>query len=113
MNIPKKEAKKMEENTKNTQRMGRCPSFDTCSSPKCPLDEFTDTRIRYSDEPKCVATKKTRLLLGQDLKYKGLTSQEYNAIIKHYGSLDVYLKRFLQKTPIRLKLKTLKRVGIR
>ncbi len=103
----------MKENSKNDARMRKCPSFETCSSPKCPLDEFADTRIRYPNEIKCISTKRTRLLLGQDLKYKGLTSLEFNGIVRHYISIDAYLKRFLEKTPIQIKYKTLKRLGVR
>ena len=59
-----------------------CPNFNTCNAPKCPLDPDINTRIKYADEDKCKAQKKTRIAVAKKhpnvLPYNGLTGQEYN-----------------------------------
>jgi hypothetical protein len=58
-----------------------CPSFNSCSSPLCPLDPNVALRVRYSDEAKCKAEKPTRFKIGSKypnlLPYQGLTKQEW------------------------------------
>ena len=58
-----------------------CPSFNTCSSPKCPLDPECNDGMRYPEEPKCKAEKPTRIKIGtrypELLPLKGLTSKEW------------------------------------
>ena len=59
-----------------------CPSFNSCSSPKCPLDPDVNDRIRYPDEMKCKANKSTRVKIGKEyaevLPYQGLTGKEWH-----------------------------------
>ena len=100
------------ETTTNTSRTSKCPSFDGCSSPKCPLDELQIQRVRLPEDPKCKATKKTRLLLGKDLPKRGLNSQECSGIIQSYGSVERYLQATLSKNPLSLKYKTFQRVNM-
>jgi len=59
--------------------MKRCPRFDRCSAPVCPLDAKQDDKERLPDEPKCGLSKNRRLELakGHDLPYGGLTKAEY------------------------------------
>ncbi len=57
-------------------RMKKCPHFDTCSAPICPLDIEKDKRIQLNGEPKCKLGKARRMELGADLPWKGLTSKE-------------------------------------
>jgi hypothetical protein len=38
---------------KTTNETYRCPKYETCSIPLCPLDNWTNERIKYADEPKC------------------------------------------------------------
>lgn len=47
------------ETLENLERMKRCPRFEFCSAPKCPLDELVDQRIQLGGEPTCPYT--TRL----------------------------------------------------
>ncbi len=65
----------------------RCPQYDTCSAPQCPLDPLYPTRSHFPDEADCKALKRTRLEIvekgvaegvetAQYLTYVGLTVQE-------------------------------------
>jgi len=58
-----------------------CPSFDTCSSNRCPLDPDIELRQHIKGEEKCKARKKKRYEIGVKypdlLKYKGLTPREF------------------------------------
>ena len=60
-----------------------CPSFNTCSAPKCPLDPDIDSRVRRLEgEEKCKAQKPTRIKIGEKypnlLPYGGLTKREWS-----------------------------------
>jgi len=41
--------------------MKKCPGFNTCSAPKCPLDSEMKRRVRWKGEPFCNARKSTIL----------------------------------------------------
>ena len=66
-----------------------CPSYDSCSCNRCPLDPDIDEKAVLPKEDKCTATKRTRLNISRKypklLKYKGLTGREYNG----YKNMDV------------------------
>ena len=72
-------------NNGNKKPYHECPSFLNCSCNRCPLDPEMNTRIHYSDEPKCKANKPTRLKIAQKfnslypnlLPHQGLTAKEY------------------------------------
>lgn len=81
----------MRETIKNTERMERCPNFDECSAPKCPLDEFISVRVSYPEDPICTLPKEKRMELGEDLPRHGLTYKEFNGIISSYGSWEAYI----------------------
>lgn len=61
--------------------MEECPQFQSCSAPKCPLDEGYNKRVKLTGEDKCKTHKATRVKIS--LKYPevklicgGLTPQE-------------------------------------
>ena len=65
-----------------------CPSFERCSCNNCPLDPDASVvggeyRFGLPGEDKCRAYKPTRIRIGSKyphiLKYKGLTSREYQS----------------------------------
>lgn len=59
-----------------------CPSFEVCSSQKCPLDPYMETRIQTLEDEKCKAHKPTRFRIGSKypelLKFQGLTPNEWH-----------------------------------
>ncbi|MFA5047985.1 MAG: hypothetical protein WC516_03015 [Patescibacteria group bacterium] len=59
--------------------MKRCPRFEHCSSPKCPLDYWQDDRIVLTGDEKCGVAKSIRMRIGKDteLPLKGLTKREF------------------------------------
>jgi len=87
------------ETPENTARMEQCPSFEGCSAPKCPLDQFMTQRFYYLGEPKCVANLSTRVRLGKDLPNLGVLPRQLNGFVRFYGSIDkvkeVLLTRFV------------------
>lgn len=58
--------------------MKRCPRFQTCSVPSCPLDLKQDCRPVFPGEPRCRLSKEKRRALGKGtaLPYGGLTARE-------------------------------------
>ena len=82
---------KVRETAENTKRMERCPSFEHCDAPKCPLDELYDVRVFIAGDKTCVAERPTRLALGVGLPNEGLFPREYAAIIRFYGTWEAYL----------------------
>ena len=38
--------------------MEKCPRFQSCSVPKCPLDFLMPDRVRYTDEPVCTMSNR-------------------------------------------------------
>jgi len=79
------------------QPFTKCPSFDSCSSQDCPLDIYQDRRTKLPGEPKCVATKRSRVMLGQGLPLRGFFKREYQMILRHYGSVDAYILHLNEK----------------
>jgi hypothetical protein len=70
-----------------------CPSFDTCSAPKCPLDPDIELRTdRLSGEEKCKAHKPTRMKIGAKypdlLPYGGLTGREFKGKMAWEGKSE-------------------------
>jgi len=70
-----------------------CPSFDTCSAPKCPLDPDIELRSdRLSGEEKCKAHKPTRMKIGAKypdlLPYGGLTGREFKGKMAWEGKSE-------------------------
>lgn len=58
----------------------RCPRFEFCSAPRCPLDPLMQTRFRFPEEQKCTLGKSIRLKLGNELQNKGLFPKELGGI---------------------------------
>jgi len=76
------------ETIENNAMMSKCPSFDGCSAPLCPLDKFIGQRTRLTKEPKCISTKRTRFNIGKDLPNLGLSAQELQGYISIHGSIE-------------------------
>ena len=62
----------------NVKIMQKCPRFQFCNAPKCPLDYFQDDRIKLEGEEKCTSAKSTRIKIGKGtvLPHQGLTKKE-------------------------------------
>lgn len=56
--------------------MRRCPRFDECSVPFCPLDILNHEVVRLPDEPACTLPKSIRMRLGFDIPSQGLLPKE-------------------------------------
>ncbi|MCD6359270.1 MAG: hypothetical protein J7M38_00310, partial [Armatimonadetes bacterium] len=73
----------------DTRLMKRCPQWDTCSTPDCPLDpEYLQRGHSFEGEEKCRAQRPTRLRIVEEaaaegvatvaaLSYGGLTKREW------------------------------------
>ena len=63
----------------NLKIMQKCPRYEFCNAPKCPLDYFIDERVKLADEEKCKLAKSIRKEIGKGtaLKYQGLTRREW------------------------------------
>jgi len=63
----------------NVKIMQRCPRFQFCNAPICPLDYFQDERTKLEGDEKCVLAKSIRKRIGKGtaLKYQGMTRKEY------------------------------------
>lgn len=61
--------------------MEKCPKFQRCSAPVCPLDLLQDERDSLKDEPKCTLAKSIchRIGKGTTLKRQGYTKGEWAA----------------------------------
>ena len=79
------------ETVENTERMMRCPHFDTCDAPKCPLDELYDVRVKLPGDETCTLRKVDRLRLGADLPKRGLFPAEIAAYERFHGSVEAHL----------------------
>ena len=44
----------------NLKNMQRCPRFDKCSIPKCPLDYWMSERVELAEDERCILRGKTR-----------------------------------------------------
>ena len=44
----------------NLVNMKRCPRFEFCSIPKCPLDFYMNERVELSEDERCVLVGKSR-----------------------------------------------------
>jgi hypothetical protein len=72
---------------KEHELMNKCPRWNSCNAPICPLDALMEKRLRLTGEDKCKLTKKVRLELGKSLKNKGLLPKELGGI-KGYKNMD-------------------------
>jgi len=59
--------------------MKKCPRFDRCNAPDCPLDLNLDKITRLKDEPKCDLPKRRRMKIaeGSTLMRRGMTKKEW------------------------------------
>jgi hypothetical protein len=59
--------------------MARCPRFNTCSAPSCPLDLKHDERMVLEGEDRCTLGKKKRMAIaaGTPLPRQGMTKPEW------------------------------------
>lgn len=59
-----------------TAVMRRCPQWQTCSAPDCPLDpKYMQRGKRQKGEPVCRAQKPTRLRVAAEAEADGLTTR--------------------------------------
>ena len=72
--------------------MKECASYEKCSAPLCPLDIDKEKRVSFSDDEKCIASKRTRMNIGRKYKLmnQGLSGREVCGILKLYKTLDDY-----------------------
>jgi hypothetical protein len=84
------------ENAKNSERMEKCPLFDDCAAPRCPLDTNCEQRIYYSGEPKCTSEKYIRYFIGKDMEHCGMTSKEWDGYKRFYSS-DIEIRKRLKE----------------
>ena len=63
----------------NVKIMEKCPRFQSCNAPKCPLDYFQDKRTELEGDDKCALPKSIRKRIGKGtaLKYQGMTKREW------------------------------------
>lgn len=87
----------LKESVENCLRMERCPDFDTCAAPKCPLDEMIGDRTFYSKEPKCTLSKEERYIIGRDMKHCGMSPGEWRGYLKIFHTEDMVRKRLEQE----------------
>ena len=85
------------ETHENDLRMAKCPHFDNCSAPICPLDEFSSERVYLPNEPKCDMEKPVRFRIGKDLPNLGLLPEELSPTIRYYGNLNEARKALIIK----------------
>ena len=60
--------------------MEKCPQFNKCNAPICPLDAEWKDRVFVQGETKCKLGKTLRKRLGKDLPNGGLLSREYSSL---------------------------------
>lgn len=74
--------------------MQRCPRFERCSAPICPLDLCQDTRDYFPGEPKCGLAKTRRMAIakGTKLPRKGMTKKEW-AAFQRWEQMDDIARR--------------------
>ena len=83
------------ENAKNSERMEKCPLFDECAAPRCPLDTNCEQRPYYYGEPRCQQERYIRYAIGKDMEHCGMTKQEWSSYRRFYGS-DIEIKKRLK-----------------
>lgn len=61
--------------------MRRCPRFQRCNVPVCPLDPLQDQRTYLKGEPRCQLPKSRRIRLAEptNLPRQGMTKREWAA----------------------------------
>ena len=92
-----------------TSVMRRCPRYDRCSAPNCPLDPgYHDRAHRQADEEKCGVAKTIRLRIVEEAKaealaavaalpYGGLTAWEYRGRMRWEQMSDEEKARVLSR----------------
>jgi len=74
----------------------KCPRFQACNVPVCPLEPLMDERLALPGEEKCTLGKTIRLRLGKDLPWLGLTPRE-NAAKCRWDALPESEKEIIKK----------------
>jgi hypothetical protein len=59
----------------SVQIMRKCPKFDGCSSPICPLDIDQDYRIWLKGEEKCTLSKAKRERIAKGMRFPRFSGQ--------------------------------------
>jgi len=61
----------------NLENIKRCPRFDGCNIPKCPLDYWMSERVELSEDERCILRGKQR-----SKRVKGIRSAKMGIISK-------------------------------
>ena len=56
----------------NLENMKRCPRFEKCDIPKCPLDFYMSKRVELRDDERCVLRGKTKSKRVKGIKSAGM-----------------------------------------
>lgn len=56
--------------------MNKCPKFNRCSAPICPLDIDYKKRVFVEGDLECTLSRDKRMRIGKNLPNKGLTAKE-------------------------------------
>lgn len=63
----------------NVKILAKCPRFQSCDAPICPLDYYQSSRVYEEGDKKCDMEKGVRVRIGKgtELKYQGMTKPEW------------------------------------
>jgi ubiquitin C-terminal hydrolase len=68
--------------TENIINMNKCPRFNTCNIPKCPLDFFISERIELNEDDKCPLTG------NRSNRTKGIKSAKLKSMSKIIAKIN-------------------------
>jgi hypothetical protein len=81
----------------------KCPKFNSCSAPLCPLDIDYNKRSYLKGEPRCSLRRAKRLKYGSVLPNKGLFPKEYSALKRWQSKSEEERTKFIKNATDRLK----------
>ncbi len=83
----------------NVKIMRKCPRFQFCNAPKCPLDYFRKERVELAGDDKCKAPKSIRKKIGKGtkLQYQGMTPREWAGMIVWKGKSNEEKERIIER----------------
>lgn len=72
--------------------MKKCPRFETCSIPKCPLDELMNERVELLEDDICILRAKHRTKRVKGIKSAGMRGVAKFVCKKNKESQKQYVK---------------------
>jgi len=57
---------------KNLENMKRCPRFESCDIPKCPLDFYMSERVELPEDERCILRGKNKSKRVRGIKSAGM-----------------------------------------